>query len=118
MPQLILAPVRRGTHQPACVARSADPPPPVRLHPNLAKAYRNKVGQLHVALADPAIRDEAFEILRGLINRVVVHPGDDGAPDRACGRESYRWSCAAGRQTGRAVKGAACSVKFEISTPV
>ena len=57
---------------------AADPPPPVRLHPNLAQVYRNKVEQLHVALADPATRDEAFELLRGLIERVVVHPGDDG----------------------------------------
>jgi hypothetical protein len=32
----------------------------VRLHPNLAQVYRGKVERLHVALADPAIRDEAL----------------------------------------------------------
>ena len=32
---------------------TADPPPPVRLHPNLAQVYRGKVGRLHEALADP-----------------------------------------------------------------
>ena len=57
---------------------AADPPPPVRLHPNLAQVYRGKVERLHVALADPAIRDEALGLLRGLIERVVVHPGEDG----------------------------------------
>jgi site-specific DNA recombinase len=55
----------------------ADPPSPVRLHRNLAQVYRSRVERLQEALADPEIRDEAFEILRGLIERVVVHPGDD-----------------------------------------
>jgi site-specific DNA recombinase len=41
---------------------AADPPPPVRLHPNLAQVYRDKVERLHEALADPAIRDEALSI--------------------------------------------------------
>jgi site-specific DNA recombinase len=50
----------------------------VRLHPNLAQVYRSKVERLHEALADPALRDEALGILRGLIERVIVHPADDG----------------------------------------
>ena len=54
------------------------PAAPVRRHPNLPQGYRTKVEHLLEALADPAIRDEAFEILRGLIERAVVHPGDDG----------------------------------------
>jgi hypothetical protein len=53
-------------------------PPCLRSNPNLAQVYRAKVERLHVALADPAIRDEAFGVLRGLIERVVVHPGEDG----------------------------------------
>jgi site-specific DNA recombinase len=57
---------------------AADPPPPVRLHPNLAQVYRAKVERLHEALAEPGLRDEALGILRGLIERVVVHPGEDG----------------------------------------
>jgi hypothetical protein len=32
---------------------TADPPPPVRLHPNFAQVYRGKVERLHEALADP-----------------------------------------------------------------
>jgi len=57
---------------------AADPPPPVRLHPNLAQVYRAKVERLHEALADPGLRDEALGILRGLIERVVLHPAEDG----------------------------------------
>ena len=61
---------------------AADPPPPVRLHPNLAQVYRAKVERLHEALADPGLRDEALGILRGLIERAVVRPaGDSSATD-------------------------------------
>ena len=58
---------------------AAPAPSPVRLHPNLAQVYRRKVERLHEALADPALRDEALGLLRGLIERVVLHPaGEDG----------------------------------------
>jgi hypothetical protein len=57
---------------------ASDPPPPLRLHPNLAQVYRGKVERLHEALADPGLRDEALGILRGLIERVEIHPGEDG----------------------------------------
>ena len=51
----------------------------MRLHPNLAQVYRRKVERLHEALADPALRDEALGLLRGLIERVVLHPAaEDG----------------------------------------
>ena len=50
---------------------------PIRLHPNLAQIYRQKIEQLHHALSDPAIRDEAVQILRGLIDRIVVQPAGD-----------------------------------------
>ena len=53
-------------------------PSPVRLHPNLAQVYRRKVERLHEALADPALRDEALGLLRGLIECVVLHPAADG----------------------------------------
>ena len=60
-------------------ARIAGPaPPPVRLHPNLAQLYREKVANLHAALADPELRAEALELIRGLIERVELHPAEDG----------------------------------------
>ena len=56
----------------------APAPSPVRLHPNLADLYRQKTAALCQALADPAIRDEAIAILRGLIEEVRLGFGPDG----------------------------------------
>jgi site-specific DNA recombinase len=50
--------------------------PAPRLHPNLAELYARQVAALHEALADPATRDEALEITRALIERVLVRPGE------------------------------------------
>ena len=57
---------------------STAPPPAPRLHPNLAELYRRKVENLHQALTDPGTRAEAIEILRGLIERVIMRPVDKG----------------------------------------
>ncbi|WP_093038009.1 recombinase family protein [Ruegeria marina] len=52
-------------------------PVPVRLHPNLSELYRNKVAELAQTLSDPEIRTESLEIIRGLIERVIVlHEGE------------------------------------------
>lgn len=58
---------------------TAPPPSPVRFHPKLAEAYRQKVEGLTEALTDPSIRDEAFAIIRGLIQEVVISPSDSGS---------------------------------------
>lgn len=50
----------------------------MRLHPNLADLYRQKVAELHTALADPELRGEALDIIRSLIERVELHPAEDG----------------------------------------
>ena len=55
----------------------ADAPLPF-LNPNLAEVYRDQVLRLHEALADDRTRIEATEILRGLVERVVLHPGEHG----------------------------------------
>src|SRR5262249_24456705 len=57
---------------------AAAPPPAPRLHPNLAEIYRRKVADLHAALAERETQTEALEILRGLIERVVLHPVETG----------------------------------------
>jgi site-specific DNA recombinase len=44
------------------------------LHPNLAEIYRQKVAALAEALADEAMRDEAFELIRSLLDRIVLVP--------------------------------------------
>lgn len=51
---------------------------PVRLHPNLAHLYREKVAALHDLLADEATRTEAVEIIRTLIDRIVLWPIESG----------------------------------------
>ena len=54
-----------------CLA--ASPTTPVRLHPNLAQVYRRQVEQLQQALDHPEIRDEAVQVLRGLIEHVLIN---------------------------------------------
>ena len=53
-------------------------PPLPRLHPNLAELYRQKVANLQEALSAPDTQTEALEVLRGLIERVVVQPQEKG----------------------------------------
>jgi DNA invertase Pin-like site-specific DNA recombinase len=57
---------------------AAAPPSALRLHPNVAEIYRRKVADLQAALAEPKAQAEALEILRGLIERVVLHPAEKG----------------------------------------
>ena len=58
----------------ATMSQSA--PTPARLPPDLPELYRQKVAKLRDALADPLIPDEALDLLRGLITRVVVQPSE------------------------------------------
>ena len=44
------------------------------LHPNLAELYRAKVADLQKALNDPATQTESVDIIRSLIDKVVIHP--------------------------------------------
>src|SRR6266566_2195332 len=68
-----------GTRKKELGARLDTPvPPPVRLHPNLAVLYRQKVAELHTALANPELQTEALELIRGLIGRVELHPAEEG----------------------------------------
>ena len=53
-------------------------PSPVRLHPRLAELYAKKIQQLEEALNDPAIRTEAADVLRSLIDRIELRPGAAG----------------------------------------
>ena len=58
---------------------SAEPTSPIRLHPNLAQVYRRQVrSAFQHAPNDPEIRDEAIQILRGLVERGSIRPVKDG----------------------------------------
>ncbi len=52
-------------------------PDPVALHPGLSDIYARKVAALAEALNDPASRPEAVDLLRGLIERLVLTPDVD-----------------------------------------
>ena len=53
-----------------------EPPPPIRLHPNLADVYRQKVDQLTDSLNGEDTRQEAGEIIRALIDEIKLVPVD------------------------------------------
>ncbi len=92
---------------------AAAPAPLLRLHPNLAEIYRQKVEALHEALADPHSGAEALEILRSLIERVVVHPSDSGFEIEVVGEIAHMVALGSTTNTKKAAipKDAACSVK-------
>ena len=46
------------------------------IHPILAEIYRQRVERLHETLKDPATRDEAFELIRSLIEEIRLIPED------------------------------------------
>src|ERR1035437_9511710 len=51
--------------------------PAPRLHPNLAAVYRQRV-EGHQAALQGTDSADALEVVRGLIERVVLHPEADG----------------------------------------
>ena len=46
----------------------------LQLHTNLPELYRNKIGRLAEALSAPETVAEAAEVMRGLIDRIVLTP--------------------------------------------
>jgi site-specific DNA recombinase len=53
------------------------PPSPLRIHPNIHKIYEQKVGELANTLNDDTVKAEASEIIRGLVDKVVLTPSKD-----------------------------------------
>ncbi len=49
----------------------------VRFHPNVADLYVSKVNSLRNALNEDGAREEAAQILRGLVDEIRLHPIDD-----------------------------------------
>ncbi|MFC3631882.1 recombinase family protein [Paracoccus angustae] len=60
----------------AALARTEEPSP-VAMHPGIAAVYEKKVAALSTALNADDTRGEAALILRGLIEKVVIHPGTE-----------------------------------------
>ena len=63
---------QRQTDLRRMLEEATDPEP--LLHPNLAVLYREKIAGLRDALYEPDARDAAFELIRSLIERVVLTP--------------------------------------------
>ena len=74
---------RRAKLQQELAAAEAPSVPEVRLHPGVIEHYRDQVASLEVALADEAIRGEAEEALRALIERVELRPDETAADGMA-----------------------------------
>ena len=70
------------TERAAAQAILSAPPLPdeIPLHPGLATVYARKVGELATSLNEEGTRDEAVSLLRGLIEKVILHP-DENAPN-------------------------------------
>ena len=54
-------------------------PTPLRIHPNLAKVYKQKVTKLIDCLNKEDIKAEATEIVRDLVDKIVLHPDENGS---------------------------------------
>jgi DNA invertase Pin-like site-specific DNA recombinase len=57
------------------------PDDPVRLHPNLAVVYRQKVSRLQELLGNDVTRAEAVEIIRSLVDHVTLRPTAEGGTE-------------------------------------
>ena len=69
--ELLLLEARK---QELSVAAPETPATAVRLHPNLAEIYRQKVARLHEELNRPELREEAAAAIRGPIDEVRLVP--------------------------------------------
>ena len=56
---------------------SGPAPEPVRFHPNVADLYVSKINDLRNALNQEGVREEAAQILRGLVDEIRLHPVGD-----------------------------------------
>jgi site-specific DNA recombinase len=71
-----LAALKQEKAQAEARIRAGKPAQVLRLHTNLPELYRNKIGRLAEALNTPESVTESAEIMRGLIDRIVLTPVD------------------------------------------
>ena len=60
--------------------------PPSLLHPSISEVYRQRISALYDRLQDEDERTEAIAVFRTLVDRVLLHPGENEAVHRAAGR--------------------------------
>jgi site-specific DNA recombinase len=66
----------RRTELKALIASAETDPPLPALHPHMADVFRDKIMLLAAALEHDVEKDAARQALRGLIDRIVIPPGD------------------------------------------
>jgi hypothetical protein len=76
IPKARLAALEQEKAQAEARIRAGKPAQVLRLHTNLPELYRNKIGRLAEALNTPESVTESAEIMRGLIDRIVLTPVD------------------------------------------
>ena len=64
-------------HELVAFLAEAEQPPP-RLHPEMARVYRERVTELYKALSTPESRMQAGDVLRSLIKAIMLTPAEDG----------------------------------------
>ncbi|TKA93930.1 hypothetical protein FAZ78_25170 [Cereibacter changlensis] len=74
--KMITLDARRKTLETQLSATPADDP--LRFHPSMAKTYRDRVATLIRTLGDAEGMEEAKEVVRSLIDRIVLTPAPDG----------------------------------------
>ena len=84
---------------------SLRPPTQVtRFHPNAAEIYRQKAAHIEEALNDAAPREEAAELLRGLLEEIRLAPiGDGGLQIELFGELAAIMALGESAKTNRAV---------------
>ena len=80
-------------------------PEPGLLTPDLGPVYRKKVEQLTAAFEDEALKAQAFERLRALIEAVVLTPEDGDLAIDLCGELASMLSLCTGAETQKASAG-------------
>ncbi|MBK8161387.1 MAG: hypothetical protein IPK59_22415 [Rhodospirillaceae bacterium] len=110
-------------------ADAAREEPDVELHSNLAELYRARLDGIQVALNDPSCRHDATQLIRHLIDRIILRPTDEergleaevvglmaGLADIA-GKESYFGSTNNARAPERTVSLASPTGVEPVSSP-
>jgi hypothetical protein len=71
------------------------------IHPNLAEVNRQQMEPLHAALHDPTTREEAFDLIRSLIEEIRLVPEEGEFADRAERRPGRNLGAGGRRQDTR-----------------
>jgi len=80
--------------------------PNVSVHPNLAAVYRRMVEELETLLEDAAHKDEAMELIRLLVEKIVLVPREEGGLDAVLHGDLARILalCSAGAEQAEALQ--------------